>query len=84
MTDQLILKRVDSLEDKEKRRTRELRSNFVQGRYRTDRTAVPSSNSDVNTTDKLGDIIRTTTYEYILVNDSGTLKWARHAIDITW
>lgn len=76
--------RLSRLENNEQKKDRELKSKYVQGRLRTDRTTAPSSNSDVNSTDKLGDIIRTSTYEYILVNDNDTLKWARHAIDVTW
>jgi hypothetical protein len=72
-----ILRKEDVVAD------RNLKTRFIAGRLRTDRTT-PTSNSDVNATDKEGDVVRTTTYQYIIVNDSGTLKWARHAIDITW
>ncbi len=56
---------------------------FVRGRLRTDRAA-PSANTNVVGGDKEGDVVRTATYQYIVVNDAGTLKWARHAIDVTW
>lgn len=75
--------RIKTLENKNESSERALRG-VVAGRLRTDRATAPTSNSDVNTTDKLGDIIRTTTYQYTLVNDGGTLKWARHALDVTW
>lgn len=60
-----------------------LKGRFVQGRLRTDR-ATPSANSNVVGDDRLGDIVRTAAYEYIVVDDSGTLKWARQALDVSW
>ncbi len=75
--------RLEVLEKRERDSVRTLRGKFVSGRLRIDRTA-PSSHSDVVGGDELGDIMRSGTYEYLLVNDSGTLKWARHAIDVTW
>lgn len=65
------------------REIRNLNNQLVQGRLRNDRP-VPTSHSDVTVTDKEGDIVRSATYEYLLVNDAGTLKWGRHAIDVTW
>lgn len=63
---------------------RNLNNRLVQGRLRTDRST-PSSHTDVNDgIDKLGDIVRTAAYEYVVVNDSGTLKWSRSAVDVTW
>lgn len=56
---------------------------FVLGRFRHDRVA-PTSNADVLASDKEGDIVRSATREYVVVNDSGTLKWARFSIDVTW
>lgn len=76
-------KRIKDLENKLEAAERGIRQS-VAGRLRTDRTTAPTSNGDVNSTDKLGDIIRTTTYQYTVVNDGGTLKWARSALDITW
>lgn len=60
-----------------------LKTLYVGGRLRTDR-AVPTGNGDVVDTDRLGDIVRSAAYEYIIVDDSGTLKWARHALDVSW
>ena len=56
---------------------------YLKGRIRTDR-ATPSASTDVQTPDQLGDIVRTGAYEYIVVNDSGTLKWARIALNVAW
>lgn len=63
---------------------RNLNNRLVAGRLRTDRTT-PSAHDDViDGIDKEGDIVRTGTYEYIIVNDSGTLVWARSAVDAVW
>lgn len=56
---------------------------FIEGRLRVNRAA-PSSVTDVSSTDRVGDIVRTTTYTYTLIDDSGTLKWDRQAVDISW
>lgn len=58
-----------------------LDSRFLPGRS-TER--VPSSNSDVVATDEKGDVVNDSTYEYKLVDDSGTLKWDRRTLDIAW
>ncbi len=71
------------LEEEALRRDADLKNKVVIGRYRTDRTA-PISSNDVQTPDKEGDIVRDGGYEYIVVNDSGTLKWARIALDVAW
>lgn len=60
-----------------------LNNRLVAGRLRTDRI-VPTSNADVVGVDMEGDIVRSAAYEYIVVNDAGTLKWARHALDVGW
>lgn len=49
---------------------------FVRGRLRTDRSA-PANSTDVLPLDAQYDIVRTANYEYILINDSGTLEWRR-------
>lgn len=53
-----------------------LSSVFVRGRLRTDRTA-PADSADVMPLDAQYDIVRTANYEYILVDNSGTLEWRR-------
>lgn len=55
-----------------------LYSSYVQGRLRTDRP-VPTSSSDVQPPDHEYDIVPDTTYQYYLVNISGTLTWVRWA-----
>jgi hypothetical protein len=49
---------------------------FVKGRLRTDRTA-PTSSADVQTPDKLYDRVVKNDYEYILIDNAGTLEWRR-------
>lgn len=77
------LRQITRMRGDDVREISNLKNRLVMGRLRIDRVA-PTSNSDIQTPDQLGDIVRTGTYEYIVVNDSGTLKWARHAIDVTW
>lgn len=53
-----------------------LSTTFLLGRLRVDRTA-PVDSNDVNALDALYDIVRDENYEYILINNSGTLNWVR-------
>lgn len=53
----------------------QLDNSYFIGRLRVDRTTAPASSSDVNATDLLYDVIRTTTNEYVLINNGGTLAW---------
>lgn len=56
---------------------------YLQGRSTT---RIPSSNSDVLVTDVEGDVVYALngTFRYTLVDASGTLKWAREALDVAW
>ena len=79
-----LLRTITKLRKEDVIEIKNLNTRFVRGRLRTDRTT-PSANSDIAAgVDKEGDVVRTATYQYIVVNDAGTLKWARHAIDVTW
>lgn len=62
---------------------RELPLQYVTGR-RTER--IPSANNDVVAGDREGDIVyaANASHVYILVDKSGTLTWARIALDTTW
>lgn len=53
-----------------------LANSYTQGRIRFDRTA-PISSADVQTPDRLYDIVRDTSFEYVLINDAGSLAWRR-------
>jgi len=55
---------------------------FVRGRL-VER-AIPASSTDVVSTDVLGDWLYSTTFLYILINDSGTPKWARINANVSW
>jgi hypothetical protein len=60
-----------------------LSGQFFKGRHRTDRVA-PTAHNDVQSPDLLGDWVLTSAYLYVVVNDSGTLKWGRTALDTAW
>lgn len=68
------LRRVALLETQVKNLTRSLQSFYIQGRLRTDRV-VPINSADVTPLDALYDRVLSATFEYILINDSGTLAW---------
>lgn len=55
---------------------------LIRGRNRTllSNRATPSSSTDVVSTDAEGDFMVTTTYLYILVNNSGSYVWRRVAL----
>jgi aromatic ring hydroxylase len=55
----------------------QLYNSYFFGRLRTDRTTGPASSADVNSTDAVYDVIRDTNYEYVLINNGGTLAWRR-------
>jgi len=61
-----------------------LTQRFVRGRGRFQERAAPSSTTDVLATDEEGDIVNDATYEYKLLNISGTLKWDRRTLDTSW
>lgn len=50
---------------------------FTIGRLRTDRVAPPANSADVVKTDLLYDVIRIFPYEYVLINNAGTLNWVQ-------
>ncbi len=61
-----------------------LNQRFVFGRGLFTTRVAPSSNSDVLATDNLGDIVNDATFEYKLLDISGTLKWDRRSLDTAW
>jgi hypothetical protein len=61
-----------------------LNNTFVVGRGRFTTRAAPSNAADVDSTDNEGDIVNDATYEYKLLNISGTLKWDRRALSTSW
>ena len=62
-----------------------LDNRFVKGRGLFETRAAPSTPSDVLATDELGDIVNDNTYEYKLLNISGSgLLWDRRTLDVGW
>ena len=62
-----------------------LDNRFVRGRGLFETRAAPSSPSDVLAADEEGDIVNDNTYEYKLLNISGTgLRWDRRTLDVGW
>jgi hypothetical protein len=61
-----------------------LPSRFVQGRGLLTSRDAPASASDVLSTDEEGDICNDATYEYKLLNISGTFLWDRRVLDTSW
>lgn len=58
---------------------------FVRGRGLFESRLAPTSPTDVLATDQEGDIVNDNTYEYKLLNISGSgLLWDRRTLDVTW
>ena len=55
---------------------------FISGRS-VSRTA-PTSNSDIDASDVVGDWLYNGGYLYICVDDSGTAKWGRITVNVSW
>lgn len=45
---------------------------------------VPTAFNDVAVTDTVGDFNYDASYLYILIDDAGTNKWARIALNVSW
>lgn len=74
-----VEQRIVNLENQVRELSQTLVRFFLKGRLRTDRTA-PINSSDVQTPDKLYDRVVDANYEYILIDNSGTLEWRRISI----
>lgn len=63
-----------------------LTQRFVLGRgiYTRRAAGPPSSSNDVLSTDNEGDIVNDATFEYKLLDISGTLLWDRRLLDTGW
>ena len=68
------IRRLARLESQVRNLPQALQGFYIQGRLRTDRTA-PANSADVQTPDLLYDRVLTPTFEYILINNAGTLAW---------
>lgn len=76
-------RQVSIIREDDRRVLNNLENTFLRARLRTDRVA-PATYDDVQPPDKEHDIIMASDYLYFLVNDSGTLKWARVAVSVSW
>ena len=61
-----------------------LNNRFVMGRGLFKARVAPSSATNVLSGDAEGDIVNDATYEYKLLNISGTLKWDRRTLSVGW
>ena len=61
-----------------------LNNRFVLGRGRLTSRIAPTSATNVLATDSEGDIVNDATYEYKLLNISGTLRWDRRTLSTAW
>ena len=61
-----------------------LQQNKRGGRNRTGIRAIPTAHNDVLPDDLLGDFVNDATHFYLLVSDSGTLKWHKDTLAIAW
>lgn len=68
--------RIRRLEENVRILQNKLANSYVLGRLRFDRTP-PLSSTDVQTPDKLYDIVRDEDFEYVLINVAGNLRWRR-------
>ncbi len=72
----MISQRIALLENQQRNLNNTLPAFFLKGRLRTDRTA-PANSADVETPDQLYDLVYTTTFAYVLIDNSGALAWRR-------
>jgi hypothetical protein len=68
--------RIKRLEQRMDNLSNYLQMLFLKGRTRVDRSA-PVSSADVQPPDMLYDVVWSSDYLYIVVDDSGVLKWRR-------
>lgn len=70
------IRRIALIESQLRILSQTLQAFYIQGRLRTDRV-VPTSSADVQAQDAIYDRVLSPTFEYILVNNAGTLAWRR-------
>lgn len=76
-----LQRKVEKVADDLETLTISLKSQYMRGRIRTDRTA-PINSSDVQTPDKIYDVVYTATDMYVLINNSGTLAWRNISLGV--
>jgi len=70
------IRRIALLEAQMRQLSRSLTSFYIKGRLRNDRVA-PVNSADVQAQDAIYDRVLTATFEYILIDNAGTLAWRR-------
>ena len=70
------IRRVALVESQLRNLSQSLRAFYIQGRLRTDRIA-PVNSADVLEQDAIYDRVLSPTFEYVLINNAGTLEWRR-------
>lgn len=73
----VLEERVKRLEEQQAAWGNRFFNTFTIGRLRTDRVAPPANSTDVVNSDMIYDVIRIFPYQYILINNAGTLNWVR-------
>lgn len=73
----VLEERVKRLEEEQAAWGNRFFNTFTIGRLRTDRVTPPANSADVVKTDLLYDVIRIFPYEYVLINNAGTLNWVQ-------
>lgn len=81
VSDSIAEERLKRVEEAVRALENRLYNSFTQGRIRFDRSA-PTSSADVQTPDKLYDIVRDSNFEYVLINNAGTLAWRKIIMSI--
>ena len=78
------LQEIERIREEDIANFQNLNQRFVLGRGLLTGRAAPANATDVLATDQEGDIVNDATYEYKLLNISGTLKWDRRALSTGW
>lgn len=68
------IRRIARLEALVRNLSRSLNGFYIKGRLRTDRV-VPVNSADVQDQDAIYDRVLDQNFEYILINNAGTLEW---------
>ncbi len=77
----VLEERVKRLEEQQAAWSNRFFNTFMIGRLRTDRMGAipqpPANSADVQPPDRLYDVIRIYPFEYVLINNAGTLNWVQ-------
>lgn len=73
-TTEEAIRRIAVLESQFRNLSRSLTAFYIKGRLRTDRVA-PANSADVQAQDAIYDRVLDANFEYILIDNAGTLAW---------